>query len=365
MHPTHSTQYRQIQTARCGPASKFVLTACLLMAAEFAQAHTFCADSSAAIQAALTAASDGGANDNENNTIQIVIGTYYTANNGNAEFSYNNQTTSRKLDINGGYNSDCSIITENPELTILDGGGATRVFESESNGDVSLRYLTFQNGSAVANQYGAGVALNLYDTAVGPIIFDQNIVRKNHSASFGGGFRIGLHGSGTTLQFENNLIVGNTADNDIGGGEIDDDVTTANIVNNTFAQNTVANSPVSAIGGLSCLGSGAITMSNNIFWGNSGYDLNTAAILVDNDYGRGSVSPNGSSSGNVSVDPQFSSSTDFHLLPTSPLLGLGTLTPTGGLPTIDIEGHPRSYDNLVDLGAYERGDMIFADGFED
>jgi hypothetical protein len=364
MHPTHPKHYPQIHTTRFVPTSRFVLTACLLMAAAFGQAHTSCADSSAAIQAALAAASDGGANDNEDNTIQIVIGTYYTSNNGNAEFSYNNATTARKLDINGGYNSDCSAITENPGLTILDGSGATRVLESESNGDVSLRYLTFQNGSAVANQYGAGVALNLYDTAVGPIIFDQNIVRNNHSASSDGGFRIGLSGSGT-LQFENNLIVGNTADNFIGGGEIDDNSSTANIVNNTFAQNTVANSPASAIGGLSCLGSGANTMSNNIFWGNSGYDLDTAAILVDNDYGTDAVSPNATSSGNVSVDPKFSSSTDFHLLPTSPLLGQGTLTPTGGLPTIDIEGHPRSYNGHVDLGAYERGDEIFADGFED
>ena len=67
-------------------------------------------------------------------------------------------TTSRKLDINGGYNSDCSIITENPVLTILDGGGATRVFESESvSGGVSLRFLTFQNGSIGTNESGGGV----------------------------------------------------------------------------------------------------------------------------------------------------------------------------------------------------------------
>lgn len=107
------------------------------------------------------------------------------------------------------------------------------------------------------------------------------------------------------------------------------------------------------------------TMSNNIFWNNSGYDLDTAAVLVDNDVSSEQSTIDPTSSGNVDVDPQFSSSTDFHLAPTSPLLNQGTLTPTGGLPTIDIEGNPREYLNKVDMGAYQHGNEIFADGFED
>ncbi len=341
--------------------------ACLLIAAASTHAHTFCVRNAAAIQAALDAASDGGAHDNEDNTIQIVIGTHYTANNNNAEFIYNNQTTARILDINGGYNSDCSAITENPALTILDGGGATRVFESLSaSGDVSLRFLTFQNGYVGTNQYGAGVEMNALGSDYGPVIFDQNIVRNNHTAFIGGGFSIGLGGGGT-LQFENNLVVGNSATVTEGAGSIVDDGSGANIINNTFAQNTVTNMPASETGGLYFFaGNSPDAMSNNIFWGNSGFDLDTTAVLVDNDYGSDFNPPNPISAGNVSVDPQFSSSTDFHLLPTSPLLGIGTLTPAGGLPSIDIEGHSRkSLDNKVDLGAYERGDEIFKDGYED
>ena len=180
---------------------------------------------------------------------------------------------------------------------------------------------------------------------------------------------IGLNGS-STLQFENNLIIDNSADVADGAGEIVDDGSGANIINNTFAQNTVTNMPGSATGGLyfyvgSATSPPPDTMSNNIFWGNSGYDLATIAVLVDNDFGsdRNIIDP--TSSGNVNVDPRFSSPADFHLLPTSPLLGFGTLTPTGGLPSVDIEGHPRSYNGQVDLGAYERGDEIFKDGFED
>jgi hypothetical protein len=362
----HIMQSTRVRLDRRHRASLAVFATCLLSAAS-THAHTFCAGNAAAIQAALDAASDGGANDNENNTIEIAIGTYSTANNGNSEFFYNNQTTARVLDINGGYNSDCSAITENPALTILDGGGATRVFESESaSGDVSLRFLTFQNGNVGTNQSGAGVEMNPSASDNGPVIFDQNIVRNNHTAYADGGFFIKLGGSGT-LQFENNLVVGNSAAINVGAGAINDDGSGANIINNTFTQNTVTNMPASATGGLYFFApNSSDTMSNNIFWGNSGFDLDTTAVLVNNDYGSDSTTPDPTSSGNVSVDPQFSSSTDFHLLPTSPLLGIGTLTPSGGLPSIDIEGHSRkSLDNKVDMGAYERGNEIFKDGFED
>jgi hypothetical protein len=348
------------------PASLAGLAACLLIAAATAQAHTFCVSDAAALQTALDATSDGGANDNENNTIQIVIGTHYTADNGNAEFFHSNLTTARVLDINGGYNSDCSSITENPALTILDGGNATRVFASVSvSGDISLRFLTFQNGNT--DQAGAGVMMNPNGGDQGPIIFDQNIVRKNHSTSYDGGFFISTGGS-SAIQFENNLVVGNSADTDLGAGEIFNNGGGVNIINSTFTQNTVTNTPAGTTGGLhvSTSSSTSGTLSNNIIWGNSGYGLKAESVLVDNDYGSDFFSPDPTSIGNVSIDPQFSSATDFHLLPTSPLLDMGTLSPAGGLPTIDIEGHSRtSLNNKVDMGAYERGDEIFKDGYAD
>src|SRR5450432_2127493 len=312
-HISRSSQPTRSHAMRCFTFQLLSATLLAMGASLAADAHTFCAGNASAIQAALDAASDGGANDNENNTIQIVVGTHYTANNGNMEFSYSNQTTAGVLDINGGYNSDCSVITENPALTILDGGGATQVFESESaSGDVSLRFLTFQNGS-IGIGSGAGVLMNGNSGQNGPIIIDQNIIRDNHATDFGGGFFIALGGSGT-LQFENNLVIGNSAGRNSGAGIIIDSGGGANIINNTFAQNTA-----SALGGLNFQVSTATspppdTMSNNIFWGNSSDDLQTSAVLVDNDVGSNGDTPDPTSTGNVSVDPRFSSSTDFHLL---------------------------------------------------
>jgi len=41
------------------------------------------------------------------------------------------------------------------------------------------------------------------------------------------------------------------------------------------------------------------------------------------------------------------------------------LNPASSLPTIDIEGHARTFNGTVDMGAYERGDEIFSGEFED
>jgi hypothetical protein len=55
-------------------------------------------------------------------------------------------------------------------------------------------------------------------------------------------------------------------------------------------------------------------------------------------------------SGNLSVHPGFSSATDFHLAPTSPLIDRGTAT---GAPRVDFDGEPRD-DGAPDIGADER-----------
>ena len=131
----------------------------------------------------------------------------------------------------------------------------------------------------------------------------------------------------------------------------------------------VSTNATTPIGGLSVgvAGSNPVYLSNNILWDNTTDDVYIVSptIFVDNDYAATVGLPASGSFGNVNVDPQFSSTTDFHLLPTSPLLGQGNLTPSGNLPTIDIEGNPRSYNGFVDIGAYERGDLIYVNGFDD
>ena len=202
-----------------------------------------------------------------------------------------------------------------------------------------------------------------YRSRGGGIIIDYNIIRNNRASDERAGLFAGTSGPGD-IHMDGNLITGNSANTNACGAEIDGGSGNTYVTNNTIANNSITGPLLNGYGGLVVFGN--VFVSNNISWGNTHTDIGafSGSALVDNDYGTLTGTPT-SNTGPQSIDPQFSGATDFHLLPTSPLLGAGTLTPPGNLPTIDIEGHPRSYNGLVDMGAYERGDKIFADGLGD
>ncbi|MEP6882015.1 MAG: hypothetical protein ABI866_08485, partial [Dokdonella sp.] len=138
---------------------------------------------------------------------------------------------------------------------------------------------------------------------------------------------------------------------------------------NTIANNTTGN----AIAGFVDIGhfNSAIPfayLSNNIMWNNvAGSDVQFSAGGIqfnNNDIENIDGFPSDGSGANLAVDPGFVSGSDYHLAASSPLLGIGLFAPEGGLPMGDLDGHARDFNGLVDLGAYERGDEIFAAGFE-
>jgi hypothetical protein len=342
----------------------------LLLAATPAAAHTFCvsksydaADPEHALVQALAAAGQGGAHNAEDNTIRLVRGTYHANSPNNNSFVFSN-TGTHKLDINGGYNGDCSTIIENPELTILDGDGVSPALQTSSSADVSIRWVTMQNGHTGGN--GSGLVMFL-TAPTSEAIVDYNIIRNNVSSFANGG--ISIVGSGL-VYIEDNLIIGNSTPGRIGAVSIDLDNSTVYFINNTVAQNIATDSASWAVT-FGSLVSTAIYASNNICWGNSTtYDFDFyggSPQFIANDYA--SIDPSSDpladgSSGNLSVDPQFVGSGSFRLSSGSPLLDVGTITPPGNLPTIDIAGNPRSFSSQVDLGAYERGNEIFKSGFD-
>jgi hypothetical protein len=59
-----------------------------------------------------------------------------------------------------------------------------------------------------------------------------------------------------------------------------------------------------------------------------------------------------SGEGNISNNPQFFSSSDFHLNEISPCIDAGTNLPYV-YTTKDLDGNPRLYGDRVDMGAYE------------
>jgi hypothetical protein len=320
------------------------------------------ANDAADFQAQLTAAAASAAAA----TIKVPRGTYHLGGN---QLGFDATAMNQgQFDIEGGYNSDCSRQIKNPALTIIDGDGMSRVLDLASTGGISVRYLTLQGGNA---NYYAGLYI---DSGNGGIIVDYNIIRNNVAIAESGFYAIvsGTTASGN-ITVDGNLVYANSTTTNIDGGGFvqNSGLGTISITNNTIAGNS--SFLTYGAGGLEVSpGSTQANISNNIFWGNTGGDDLVVLIgggggasLIQNDYSTLGDTPPPPANGNLNIDPNFSGSTDFHLLPTSPLLGAGTLTPAGGLPTIDIEGHPRSYNNLVDMGAYERGDEIFGDGFDD
>jgi len=336
---------------------------CLLIASAHAVNPPFCVDTPQKLRDAFVTAQNNGPASNE---IRIVRGTYST---GGTRFVYDagSSASDGNLVVEGGYNADCTTQIPNAALTVLDGAGLAGVLSvGGSVGSITVKYLTIQNGK---NQDALGVG-----SVNGNATASFNIVRNSQpSGVLAGALSVAASG---TIHVDNNLVYANDLGD--GGGSVvilmSGNVNTF-VTNNTVTGNT--NASVSNPNGgvyfsyFFTSSTPAAYFSNNIFWNNSstGLYVNGATAqaqthLHNNDIGSANVDT--SCCLNVSVAPQFVDKNvdNYHLSAASPLLGTGTTAPSGGLPLLDLDGNPRFFNGLVDLGAYERGNEIFADGFD-
>ena len=339
-----------MRVMRCYYAGVFLLGIIIVLTAvKPAGAATVCVDNSADLQAAFNQAGTNG----EPDVIHVVQGVYLTS--GSNFYLYLQENYD--VEILGGYAPGCGSRTLNPENTILDGRNANRVIflqtSSTATGSIHFQGFTVQNGR-ITSQFGRGAGLEIGGTAgySGDITIDFNIFKDNTNTQYFGGALSGGTDGGV-LRVENNLFVNNTA---VYNGAADLAAfsgSTAYITNNTVADNVATNTNPTTTGGF-YIGASTLTISNNIFWGNTGRDLDhSEALLENNDIEDRNGTLGAGSSGNVSVDPQFVGSGDYHLKSTSPLINAGTNTPGGGLPSTDLDGNPRIANGTVDMGAYE------------
>ena len=210
----------------------------------------------------------------------------------------------------------------------------------------------------------------------------------NNTTDFGGGISLFAAGTPTLL---NNTISGNGAEY-AGGGIYAVNQSDANIVQNVITGNR---SPVSGAGLYISPPSGtrgALLVNNTIagnFGGDSGVFLGgfdaqvqlfnnivaaastVPAVLCDTTYSstppvfdhndlfnsagpatQGNCLQVVGTSGNISADPKFVASGDFHLQSSSPSIDAGN-NGAPSLPSADLDGMPRISGVAVDQGAYE------------
>ncbi|HTC95129.1 MAG TPA: choice-of-anchor Q domain-containing protein [Terriglobales bacterium] len=210
--------------------------------------------------------------------------------------------------------------------------------------------------------FGGGIELN----STGPVIVANNII-SNNVGSNGGAISIQNGSLNDGPIIVQNLITGNSAPSGAGVFTF----TPMQLINNTFANNNANGQSVIMVAG----NPSTTTIENNIIVVNNtdqGLFCNPffeqqAPIVRFNDVFSSQSAANAytglcsgfsGSNGNISADPLFISSSDFHLFSGSPVIDAGDNT-AANLPALDLDGNPRIVDgNLdgtatIDMGVYE------------
>jgi hypothetical protein len=331
-----------------------------------AHAATFCATSSAQLQADLTTA----AGNNQSNTIRVYVGTYLTPPGG---FVYNTNTN-HSLDLEGGWYSlgsgTCDFQAFTGNFSKLDGQVTDAVISlhtGTTTGNVTVRYFTFQNGLGnppsldviTFNSTGAiRVENSLFrNNRVGSASHDKDVVQV---ASYVGVIyfldnaiidNVGVTTGGTLFLFSNDTA----------------DPYAVYMNNNTIAGNTAADA--SPLYGLRPLGQGTFTVSNNIVWNGGPADVLNGSAMPPMIFSHNDVdhfqTPPASSVGDINTDPRFRSPANgnYQIWGNSPARNAGDNSPPGTTRNYDLNGQDRVVFGTVDMGAYELQDEIFPNGF--
>jgi hypothetical protein len=223
-----------------------------------------------------------------------------------------------------------NLISNNSVASGGDGGGIS------AWGSGGLIANNIIQGNTAYN-FAGGIAVQ----APNGLLVVQNLIVNNvvRAGSGGGGWI--SQPSGATVTFLNNTIVGNTASDSTSGifttGFAQTDTFTNNIV--VAAHNQIA-----------------ITCSSTYSPISPAFSYNDA--YSDSGQNWAGVCAHGSGTGNISADPMFLTTSDYHLQWGSPAVDAGSNS-APNLPATDYVGNPRTVDGngdgnaVVDMGAYE------------
>ncbi len=325
----------------------------------------------ATIQYSINQSGDG-------DTIKVAQGTY------NENISITSSISG--LLIEGGWDSIFTARSNNPSLTIIDGGGIARVFNISATGisiGVTIEGFTIQNG--IESPYGGGINVVTWSGGVALVDIINNIIAGN-SANNGGGIGVYSKTGSPIVNIINNKISNNGGISAVYISSEIADETNSNLINNVIADNdgygifitthsaltqvTITNNTITNNGSSGLLAqydNTIIDITNSLIWGNSGDDiyfwpLSLSTINISHsDVGQVAInSGNYNDDGtNLNTAPLFvdSANGNHHLSHSSPLINMGDNSAVSAIPT-DFEGDPRIIDGAVDIGADEYRDWI-------
>lgn len=316
----------------------------------------------------LDAAFGAAAQSTEASEIRVKEGFYALAPIGGSVFALQTASSSN-LTISGGWaGANCSSQVLDPEATVLSGGGSKGVMRfflvSQAQTEIEISNLSFwQSPACLEIESDAG--------SDGVVRIDRNAFRLCQ-INPGNGSALRVTARSVDVYVRNNLFVDNASTTGV--------VRLGGLGGSIFhvSNNTVVNNPQFAPGGggpggmqLSAQSSDLYYFSNNVLWNNgtgNGYDLlvnaNTPIVLNSNTIGERAPLPVGAIDidTQLGIDPDFTSSVDFHPRRDSPLRNRG-INPTGGALAIDFLGAPRVQGGKIDRGAFEVAE-VFGNGFE-
>jgi hypothetical protein len=304
-------------------------------------------------------------------TVKVACGTY--------DENIRISTPINPLVVQGGWSTDFSTRSDDPSLTVVDGGGTDRVFKLDVNISIVLTIegFTITNGNNNTSG-GAGLYASAQpETSTMDLTLINNIFTGNNGGSASGGaIYVSSSQSGSmTLTAEKNIIRNNEAGNGSGVAlnADNDGETHATLINNVIADNgspsngggiyvkgyeadldvqlinnTITNNSSFAGGGVKVISQGAgnsstVGSTNDIIFGNSGYDVyiqpwdavstaevNTfysdiGSVEVSDTFGAGGTYNEGD--GVIDADPLFINSVNgnYHLRASSPCINAGIL----------------------------------------
>ena len=322
--------------------------AVLLFGSALAEPAVFQVTSVAELEAALTTARTNG----EGDTLVVHAGTYLVT-----SLSYQPAA--------GEDNFPLLIEGDGALVTVLDFGGsgnfsiATNSLADDTNRQVTLRGLTFQNGNGCE---GGGLEVRV--NAAGSTL-ERNVFRDNSSCDGNGGGASVRSVSGA-ITVAGNLFTGNFHDTtgyDGGGAFLQVETGVVTVTNNTLFGNATDGGRGDNLAVNLLEDTARAELFNNVVWGNGAEDIyvnddgsgngtGAPTNLFNNDYGSFTIVDGDqlAQGANLQQDPTLS--LDFHLLVGSPAIDAGdNLAPA--LPALDLDGELRVMNATVDMGADE------------